>query len=110
MPKLATSDPTDPLIIVGALKDVTASSVQFSAEDFTQWLTLPTALIEDATYLGVVEGGEANRGMQLPLFSISLIRPQTQSEHFFFDLVMPPFFAATQKLSVPPTLADMELV
>ncbi|TCT10119.1 hypothetical protein [Paralcaligenes ureilyticus] len=110
MTKLATSDPTDPLIIVGALKDVTASSVQFSAENFTQWLALPTALIEEATYLGVVEGGEANQGMQLPLFSISLIRPQTQSEHFFFDLVMPPFFMATQNLKIPLTLTGTELV
>ena len=110
MIKLATSDPIDPLIIVGALKDATASSVQFSAENFTQWLTLPTALIEEATYLGMVEGGEANHGMQLPLFSIALIRPQTQSEHFFFNLVMPPFFIATQNLSAPLTLTDAELV
>lgn len=110
MTKPATSDPTDPLIIVGALKDVTASSVQFSAENFTQWLTLPTALVEEATYLGVVEGGEANQGMQLPLFSISLTRPRTQSERFFFDLVMPPFFIATRNLKIPLTLTGTELV
>lgn len=110
MIKLATSDSTDPLIIVGTLKDVTASSVQFSAGNFTHWLTLPTALIEEVTYLGMVDGDEANQEMQLPLFSIALIRPQTQSELFFFNLVMPPFFTATKNLSVPVTLTDTELV
>jgi hypothetical protein len=32
----------------------------------------------------------------LPLVSISLKRPRTQSEHFFFNLVMPPFFMASK--------------
>lgn len=110
LPSGKTSVLTDPLIIEGVLKDATASSVQFAAGNFTQWLTLPTALIEKVTYLGTGEGGQANQGMQLPLFSIELKRPQTQSEHFFFNLVMPPFFSATQNLSVPVIVTDTELI
>lgn len=110
LPPEKTSALTDPLIIEGVLKDATASSVQFAAGNFTQWLTLPTALIERVTYLGAVEGGKENQGMQLPLFSIALKRPQTQSDLFFFNLVMPPFFSATQNLSVPVIVTDTELI
>ena len=86
--------------LIGVLKDATASSVQYSAGDLSQWLTLPLVLIADVSYLGSVAAQEGNNTTQLPLFSIRLETPRTQSEKFFFDLVMPPFFAATQTLRV----------
>ncbi|NYT77323.1 hypothetical protein H0A71_09995 [Alcaligenaceae bacterium] len=82
--------------LVGVLKNITASSAQFSAGDFTDWLTLPTHLIEETTLLGVLKEVEVKRGTTLPLYSILLARPQTQSEHFFFNLVIPPFFHAAK--------------
>ncbi len=84
----------DNLVIVGVLKGATASSVQFSADNLANWLTLPTALIEEVTCLGVVEGSEANKKEHFPLFSITLKTPETQSERFLLNLIMPPFFMA----------------
>ena len=91
-----TDAPNDKFVIVGVIRNSTASSVEFSADNSVNWLTLPTALIEKATCLGVVEGPEPARNEALPLVSISLKRPRTQSEHFFFNLVMPPFFMASK--------------
>lgn len=89
-----TGDETN-FVIVGMLKDPTASSIQFSGGDPDNWLTLPTALIEEATCLGMAKGTDSNAKECFPLFSIALKNPETQSERFFFDLVMPPFFAAS---------------
>lgn len=86
----------EPLILVGVLKDITASSVQFSTANFTDWLTLPMVLIKEATLLGVLKEVEARPGKMFPLYSIVVTRPQTQSEHFFFNLIMPPFFHAAK--------------
>lgn len=86
----------EPLILVGVLKDVTASSVQFSTGNFTDWLTLPTVLIEEATLLGAMKKLKAKQGKMFPLYSIVLTRPQTQSEHFFFNLIIPPFIHAVK--------------
>lgn len=91
-----TSAPSRKLVIVGILKDATASSVQFSAHNFASWLTLPTALIEEATCLGVVQGIDPDKEEHFPLFSIVLKTPESQSEHFLYDLVFPPFFMASK--------------
>ncbi len=90
---------TDKVVIVGVLKDATASSIQFSADNLANWLTLPTALIEEATCLGVVEDAGSNKKEHLPLFSITLKTPETQSERFLFNLIMPPFFMAFKNKS-----------
>src|SRR3546814_1456170 len=50
----------DPLTILGVLKKPTASSVQFSAGNFTNWLTLRTALIEEATFPGPAGRGQGS--------------------------------------------------
>lgn len=42
---------SDQLVIVGVVRNSTASSVELAVDDLANWLTLPTALIEEATWL-----------------------------------------------------------
>lgn len=82
------------LIIIGIIKDTTASSVQFSVSHLGNWFAIPTVFIEDATCLGLVQSTEPSQKAYLPVFSISLKGPETQSEQFLFNLIMPPLFTA----------------
>lgn len=91
--------PSGKLVIVGVIRNTTASSVELAVDNLANWLTLPTVLIEEATCLGVVKAPEPATETHLPLFSIALKRPRTQSERFFFNLVMPPFFMAAKNRS-----------
>lgn len=84
------------LVIVGLIKDANRSCVEFSGDNLATWLRLPTALIEEATYLGNVPNPDNNKKEHFPLFSISLKTPTTQSERFLFDLIIPPFFMAAR--------------